>query len=195
MVRHFHALGQGPEVVAAVTAAGNVHALSRRLGELADHLRRDRLLTRAFQRGPRPFGVDLGLVAYGLQTGDALLQRWVVQIGDTRLNGVVEPLQPQLRLDRPLVQFGNVLAATVGAFLTAVENGAKDFLQPFGLKQAGFQVLGNEGCPASPWGSNGPCSRFRPAGPWSNKCNSDSARPCRSGASWLRRTRRRSKSR
>ena len=78
-------------------------------------------------------GVGLGLIADGLQAGDAVLQRRVVQIGDAVLDGVVEPLEPQVGLGGALVQFGDVLAAALGALLAAVEDRGQHFLQPLGL--------------------------------------------------------------
>jgi len=48
VLRHFDALGKRAEMVAAVTAVLSPHALFRRPGELADHLRRDRLFCPEF---------------------------------------------------------------------------------------------------------------------------------------------------
>ena len=39
------------------------------------------------------FGVSLRLIADGLEAVDAVLERWISQVSDTRLNGVVEALE------------------------------------------------------------------------------------------------------
>jgi len=59
-----------------------------------DHGRRDSLLPRAFRRRLGAVGIGLGLIANALQAGDTVLQRRVVQIGDTVFDGVIEPLEP-----------------------------------------------------------------------------------------------------
>ena len=94
--------------------------------------------------GHRPLGVGLRLVAGRFEAGDALLQRRVVQIGDAALDGVIEPLEPQIGLGGPLVQLGDMLAAALGAFLPAVEHGRQHFLEPFRLKQPVLDMAGNE---------------------------------------------------
>src|SRR5208283_1184428 len=71
----------------------------------------------------------------------ALFQRRVVEIGDPGLDGVVEPLEPQVGLGRALVQLGDVLAAALGPLLPVVENGGQDFLEPLRLEQAVGDVL------------------------------------------------------
>jgi hypothetical protein len=80
-------------MVAAVAATLHSHPLSRRHRELADHGRRDRPLTRAFEHGLRALGVGLGLIASCLEAGDAVFQLQVTQIGHAQLNGVVQPLE------------------------------------------------------------------------------------------------------
>jgi hypothetical protein len=62
------------------------------------------------------------LVPDGLQFGDAVLQQQVGEIGDTILDGVVEPLELAIRLGRPLAQFGDMRCLAFGSVLPAVEN-------------------------------------------------------------------------
>jgi hypothetical protein len=62
----------------------------------------------------------LRLVANSLEVCDTLLQRWVVEIGDAGLDGVIEPLQAQVGLGCALIQLGDVLATALCAFLPAV---------------------------------------------------------------------------
>jgi hypothetical protein len=99
-------------MVAAVAAAVDTDPLTCRSGEPLDHLRRDRLLTRRLQHRGGTCGVGLRLIADRLEACDALLQCRVVEIGDARLDCVIEPLQAQLGHGCALVQLGDVLAAT-----------------------------------------------------------------------------------
>ena len=110
-----------PQVIAAITAAIDPHALAGRSGELPDHGGGDGLLARTFQHGLAAFGISFGLVPNGFEAGDTLLQRRVVQIGDARLDGVIEPLEAQVGLSGALIQFRDVFAATLGALLAVVE--------------------------------------------------------------------------
>ena len=71
-------------------------------------------------------------------------KRRVVQIGDAGLDGVIEPLEPQVGLGGPLVQFGDMLAAALGALLAAVEHRGQHFFEPLGLKQAVLDMAGDE---------------------------------------------------
>ena len=118
---------------AAIAAAVDPDAFAGRLGEFLDHSRGDCLLPRTFRHRLGAVGVGLGLVAYRLQTGDAFLQGRVVQIGDASLDGVIEPLQPQIRFSRPLVQFGDMLSAAFGPLLTAVQDRGQHLFEPLGL--------------------------------------------------------------
>ena len=120
-------------MVAAIAATVDPDPLARRPGELLDHRGRDRLLPGAFHHRVGALGVGLGLIADRLQAGDALLQRRVVQIGDAGLDGVIEPLEPQVGLGGALVQFGDVLAAALGALLAAVEHRGQHFFEPLRL--------------------------------------------------------------
>ncbi|MEI9992648.1 MAG: hypothetical protein WDM86_21775 [Rhizomicrobium sp.] len=81
-------------MVATVATTLDPHTLPRRPGELADHLRRDRLLAGAFEHGLSALGVCLRLIASCLEAGDTVSQRRVAQIGHARLDGVIEPLEP-----------------------------------------------------------------------------------------------------
>ena len=72
------------------------------------------------------------------------LQRRVVQIGDTGLDGVVEPLEAQVSLRGTLVQFGDVLAPPLCALLATVQHGGKNLLQSLGRQQAVLDMPGNE---------------------------------------------------
>ena len=118
---------------AAIAAAVDPDALAGGPGEFLDHGGRDRLLARAFRHRLGAVGVGLGLIADRLQAGDALLQRRVVQVGDADLDGVIEPLEPQIGLGGALVQFGDMLAAAFGSLLAAVEHRGQHFFEAFGL--------------------------------------------------------------
>ncbi len=91
-------------MVATVATTLDPHPLPRRPGELAHHLWRDRLLAGAFQQDLRTLGVSLRLIASRLQAGDAVFQCRVAQIGHTRFDGVIEPLQPKVGFGGALVQ-------------------------------------------------------------------------------------------
>ena len=67
-------------------------------------------------------GLGLGLVADGFQAGDVLLQGRVIKVGDTAFDGVVKALEPRIGFGGALVQFGDVLAPTLGALLAAVKH-------------------------------------------------------------------------
>ncbi|WP_313394066.1 hypothetical protein [Sphingobium yanoikuyae] len=54
----------------------------------------------AFEQGLRPVRVGPRLIAENLEAGNTLLERGVVQIGDARLYGVVEPLEARFRFGR-----------------------------------------------------------------------------------------------
>ncbi|WP_294028341.1 hypothetical protein [Sphingopyxis sp.] len=47
----------------------------------------------AFEHSLRPVGVGPRLIAENLEAGNTLLERGVLQIGDARLDGVIEPLE------------------------------------------------------------------------------------------------------
>ncbi|MGO8835766.1 MAG: hypothetical protein ACLQE9_23545, partial [Roseiarcus sp.] len=81
------------------------------------------------------------LVADRLEACDALLQRRVVENGNAGLDRVIEPLEPQIGFGGALVQLGDVLAATLGALLPAVEDRRQDFLEPVRLEESVGNVL------------------------------------------------------
>ena len=94
LLGHLHPLSQGAKVFAPIAAAVDPDALAGSPGEPLQHGGRDRLLPHTFGQRLGAVGVGLGLIADGLQACDALRERWVVQIGDASLDGVIEPLQP-----------------------------------------------------------------------------------------------------
>ena len=76
------------------------------------------------------FGVGAGLFPNRLEAGDALFQAGGVEIGHAGLDGVEEPVEALVGLGDALVQFGQVLAAALGALLASVENAGEDGSQP-----------------------------------------------------------------
>ncbi len=78
-------------MVSAIAAAFEADTLTCSFDEFAQHLRRDGLAPGVLEHGLGAFGVSLGLIADSFEAVDAVLQRWVVQIGDAGLYGVVEP--------------------------------------------------------------------------------------------------------
>jgi len=109
-------------VIAAISAAVDPDPLAGGPGELPDHGGGDGLLARTFQHGLRAFGICLGLIPNGLEAANAFLQRRVVQIGDAGLDGVIEPLEARVGLGGALVEFHDVLAAALGAFLAVIKH-------------------------------------------------------------------------
>jgi len=69
-------------------AAFDPDALARGHGKIGKHVRGNRLPAGVVERGGGAFGIDPRLIAGGLERGDPLLEIGVVQIGDTRFNGV-----------------------------------------------------------------------------------------------------------
>jgi hypothetical protein len=104
-----------------------IAAVCIRWRAFAQHRCGDRLLSRTVQHGLGPHGVGLGLVSNRLQPVDPPLQARVVQIGDTGLDGVIEPLEAEVSFDRALVQLGDMLAPPLGALLATVEHGGENF--------------------------------------------------------------------
>jgi hypothetical protein len=84
-------------VVAAIAAAVQPDTLAGGCGKRAQHLWRYSLLSRVLEHGLRAVCIGLGLIADGLEPVDAVFQRRVVQIGNTRLDGVIEALEAQFR--------------------------------------------------------------------------------------------------
>src|SRR5665213_3560148 len=106
-------------MVAAVAVSVDPHPLTGRSSEPSEHRSGDHL-PGALKRGLGAFGIDLGLVPSRLKAGDTLLQVWVVQIGYAALDSIVQPLEPCVGLGGPLVEFADMMAAALGAFLAAV---------------------------------------------------------------------------
>ncbi|HUH83163.1 MAG TPA: hypothetical protein VLX85_01060 [Stellaceae bacterium] len=84
------------------------------------------------------------LVADRLEARDAPFQRRVVEIGNARLDSVIEPFETQIGLRGALVQLRDMFAAALGAFLPTVENGRQNFLEPLRLEQSIRAVLGDK---------------------------------------------------
>ncbi len=80
-------------MVAAIAAAFQPDTVAGGCGELAQHLRRHRLLSCVLEHGLRALCIGLGLIADGLEAVDAIFQRRVVQIGHARFDGVIKPLE------------------------------------------------------------------------------------------------------
>src|ERR1700686_5093208 len=123
-------------MVAAIAAPFDPYSLAGRGCELAEHRCGDRLLSRAFQCGLGAQGVGLGLIADRLQPGDSLLKAGVVEIGDTGLDGVVEPLETEVSFRSALIQLGYMLAPPLGALMATVQYRGENLLQPLGSQQA-----------------------------------------------------------
>src|SRR3546814_5047763 len=81
------------------------------------------------------------LIAKNLETGDPLLERRVVQIGDACLDGVIEPLEARFRFGGLPLQRGDMLTAALGLILATAENAAKQLLQTVGVKQAFLDMV------------------------------------------------------
>ena len=80
-------------MIAAIAAAREANALAGFLGENGDMVRRDRHAeTLGGLAGA--LGVGPGLIGGDFQFGNALPQSGIVEVGDARLDGVIEPLEP-----------------------------------------------------------------------------------------------------
>jgi hypothetical protein len=115
-------LGQGPQVVAPVTPALDFYAFASNHGELLDHGRSDRLLAGAIVHRLRSLGVCLCLVPDRREAGNALLKGRISQIGDTGLNGFVQPLETQIGFGGTPVEFGDVFSPAPSTLLAVIEN-------------------------------------------------------------------------
>ena len=91
-------------MVAPVTAAGQPDACPGGIGKTFEQRRCDSDAC-TFQTGGGAFRVNLGLIPHGFETGNSVLERRVIQIGNPGFDGVVEALQPQLRFGSTCVQF------------------------------------------------------------------------------------------
>ncbi len=78
----------------------------------------------AFEQRLRPVGIGPRLIADDLEAGDTLLERRVVQIGNARLDGVIEPLEALFRFGGLTLQGSDMLTAAFGLILAAAENAA-----------------------------------------------------------------------
>ena len=143
-IRHLDALSKRSEMVAAIAAASDPYPLASGCSKFPHHGGRDGLMAVAFERGGRSLRLGLRLIADRFEAGDPVLERRVVQIGHAALDGVVKALEPQIGLGGPPVQLGDVLAAALGAFLAAIEDGCQHLLKPFGLKQSALDMAGNQ---------------------------------------------------
>ena len=94
-------------MIAAITAGLSPHALAGLPGEGLQGLRCDSR-SRAIDRFLGALCVSAGLIADGLELGNAVLQHWVGEIGNAVLDGVVEPLELGFCFGRTLAQFGNM---------------------------------------------------------------------------------------
>ncbi|WP_313393004.1 hypothetical protein [Sphingobium yanoikuyae] len=72
--------------IAALVAA---NALLRAARKPCDHCGAEGTVAGAFKHGLRAVGIGSCLIANDLETGDPLLERRIIQIGHTRLDGVV----------------------------------------------------------------------------------------------------------
>ncbi|WP_029312248.1 MULTISPECIES: hypothetical protein [Acidiphilium] len=113
-------------------------------GEVAHHLRGNGLAAGVLKHGLGALGIGLRLIADGLQAVDAVLERRVVQVGDARLDGVVEAFEARFGFRRTPVQFANVLMLALGSLLSPVEHGGEDRFQPFGLEETVFEMAGDK---------------------------------------------------
>ncbi|WP_233141385.1 hypothetical protein [Haematobacter missouriensis] len=85
-----------PPIPALVAA----NALPRATCKPFDHCGAKGAVTRAFKHSLRTVGVGPGLIADHLEASYPLLERRVVQIGNTGLDGIVEALETRLRFGR-----------------------------------------------------------------------------------------------
>ncbi len=90
-------------MVAAIATPFKADTPPRGFGEGTHHLRSNGLAAGVLKHGLGALGIDLRLIADGLEAVDTVLERRVVQVGDTRLDGVVEALEPGIRFRRTLV--------------------------------------------------------------------------------------------
>jgi len=154
-------LGERAKVIAAVAASLGPHPLAGRPGKGLERLWCDSR-SGAFDRILGPLCVKAGLVARGLQFADAILQHGIGEIGDTVLDGIIEPLEFGICLGRPLTKVGNVRPSALGALGTAIEHVRQKLLKTLGLQQTLLDVLRDQivefsigtvrpGQPVSPW--------------------------------------------
>ncbi len=80
-------------MIPPIAAVAVPDTVAHDLRELPDHCGTDGAVTGAVEQRLRPVGVGPRLVADDLEACDAFGQRRVVQIGDPRLDGVIETLE------------------------------------------------------------------------------------------------------
>jgi hypothetical protein len=93
IVSDLDALCQSAQVIAPITALVAANALPRAARKPCDHCGTERAVAGAFEQCLSAVGVNPGLIAENLEAGNTLLECRVVQIGNTRLDGVIEPLE------------------------------------------------------------------------------------------------------
>ncbi len=119
-------------MIEAAAAAIGPHSLAGCPGKRLESLRCDNW-SGPFDRILAPLCVKAGLIARGLQFSDAVLQHGIRQIGDTVLDGVVQPLKFAICFGRPLAQFGDVRLSSLGALGAAIEYVRQKSLKTLGL--------------------------------------------------------------
>jgi hypothetical protein len=80
-------------MVAAINTPFKADMPPRGFGEGAHHLRGNGIFAGVLKHGLGALGIGLRLIADGLEAVDTVLERRVVQVGDARLDGVVEALE------------------------------------------------------------------------------------------------------
>jgi hypothetical protein len=137
-------LGERTKMVAAITTPFEADMPPRDFGEGAHHLRGNGLAAGVLKHGLGAHGIGLRLIADSFQAVDAVLKRRVVQVGDARLDGVVEALEARFGFRRTPVQFANVLMLALGPLLSPVEHGGEDRFQPLRLEETVFEMTGDQ---------------------------------------------------
>ncbi len=131
-------------MVTAIATPFKPNALTRGFGEGAHHLRGDGLAAGVLKHGLGAPGIGLRLIAGSFQAIDAVLERRVVQVGNARLDGVVEALEAGFGFRRTPVQFANVLMLALGSLLPPVEHCGEDRFQSVGLEETVFEMAGDK---------------------------------------------------
>ncbi|MGA7675913.1 MAG: hypothetical protein WCA78_12825 [Rhizomicrobium sp.] len=80
-------------MVAAVSTIGQADARPGGAGKASEQSRCDSGAC-AFQGGCGTPRIGLGLIPYSFESGNPVLERWIVQIGDPGFDGVIEALEP-----------------------------------------------------------------------------------------------------
>ncbi|MEJ0041834.1 MAG: hypothetical protein WDM81_06325 [Rhizomicrobium sp.] len=79
-------------MVAAITAPGQPDACPGGIGKAFEQRRCDGGAC-TFQTNLGAVSVDLGLIPHGFESGNSVLERWIVQSGDPGFDSVVEALE------------------------------------------------------------------------------------------------------